>query len=49
MIQIRSRLKVADNSGAHELVVIQTYGGSVRKFGGIGDIIHAVVTKADPV
>lgn len=48
-IQIRSRLKVADNSGAHEIVVMQTYGGSLRKKGGIGDIVHAVVKSADPV
>ncbi len=48
MIQIRSILKVADNSGAHEISVIQTYGGSKRKFGYIGDIVNAVVKKADP-
>lgn len=49
MIQLRTKLKVADNTGAHELWVIQTYGGSKRKFGYIGDIIMAVVKKADPV
>lgn len=49
MIQLRSRLKVADNSGAHLLSVIQVYGGSKRKFGSIGDVVHAVVKKADPV
>ncbi len=49
MIQIRTRLKVADNTGAHLLVVIQTYGGSKRKFGHLGDIVHAVVKKADPI
>ena len=49
MIQIRTKLKVADNTGAHELVVIQTYGGSKRKFGYIGDVVNAVVHKADPI
>jgi large subunit ribosomal protein L14 len=48
MIQIRSILKVADNTGAHEISVIQTYGGSRRKFGYIGDVVNAVVKKADP-
>lgn len=49
MIQLRSRLQVADNSGAHLVSVIQVYGGSRRKVGGIGDIIQAVVKKADPI
>lgn len=49
MIQLRTRLKVADNTGAHELSVIQTYGGFKRKFGRIGDIVQAVVKKADPI
>lgn len=49
MIQVRSKLIVADNTGAHGLVVIQTYGGSKRKFGYIGDIVNAVVKVADPV
>lgn len=48
MIQLRSRLSVADNSGAHDLSVIQIYGGSKRKWGGIGNIVNAVVKKADP-
>lgn len=49
MIQIRSKLTVADNTGAHILVVMMTYGGSRRKVGGIGDIVHGVVRKADPI
>lgn len=48
MIQLRSRLSVADNTGAHDLSVIQIYGGSKRKWGGIGNIVNAVVKKADP-
>ena len=38
MIQQESRLKVADNSGAREILVIRALGGSVRRFAGIGDI-----------
>lgn len=49
MIQLRTILKVADNSGAHEISVIHIYSGSRRKFGYIGDVVHAVVKKADPV
>lgn len=49
MIQIRSKLTVADNTGAHLLSVIQTYGGSKRKFGYTGDVVNAVVKAADPV
>lgn len=49
MIQIRTKLVVADNTGAHMLSVIQTYGGSKRKFGYIGDVVNAVVKVADPV
>ena len=39
MIQQQSRLKVADNSGARELMVIRVLGGSRRKTGNIGDIV----------
>jgi large subunit ribosomal protein L14 len=49
MVQLRSRLKVADNSGAFFLSVIQIYGGSKRKFGSIGDVVNAVVKKANPI
>lgn len=46
MIQQESRLVVADNSGAKELLVIQVLGGSVRKYGHIGDIVVATVKSA---
>ncbi len=49
MIQLRTQLNVADNTGAQMLSVIQTYGGSKRKFGYIGDVVAAVVKKADPL
>jgi large subunit ribosomal protein L14 len=48
MIQLRSVLQVADNSGARQLRVIQVYGGSVRRFGYVGDIVSASVISADP-
>ncbi|MFC4652927.1 50S ribosomal protein L14 [Lactococcus nasutitermitis] len=48
MIQTESRLKVADNSGAKELLTIRVLGGSSRKFAGIGDIIVATVKSAAP-
>lgn len=48
MIQQESRLKVADNSGARELLVIQVLGGSRRKYGSIGDIVVATVKSATP-
>jgi large subunit ribosomal protein L14 len=48
MIQFRTRLQVADNSGAKELMVIQVLGGSGRRFGRIGDIAVCTVKKADP-
>lgn len=48
MIQQESRLKVADNSGARELLVIQVLGGSTRHYGGVGDIVVATVKKATP-
>lgn len=48
MIQKESRLKVADNSGARELLVIQVMGGSVRRYGGVGEIVTASVKKAAP-
>ena len=41
MIQQESRLKVADNSGARELLTIKVLGGSGRKYANIGDIIVA--------
>jgi large subunit ribosomal protein L14 len=48
MIQQESRLKVADNSGARELLVIQVTGGSKRRYGTVGDIVTATVKKATP-
>lgn len=48
MIQQESRLKVADNSGARELLVIRVLGGSKRYYGGIGDIVVATVKSAQP-
>ena len=48
MIQQQTRLKVADNSGARELMVIRVLGGSHRKYGNIGDVVVASVKKAIP-
>ena len=48
MIQHESRLKVADNTGARELLVIQIMGGSNRKSGAVGDVIVATVKSAAP-
>lgn len=48
MIQLRTVVQVADNSGARELRVIQVHGGSERRFGYVGDIISASVISADP-
>lgn len=46
MIQQESRLKVADNSGAKELLVIRVLGGSKVKTGNIGDIVIGTVKKS---
>ena len=48
MIQTESRLKIADNTGAREILVINVMGGSVRKYGGIGDVVVATVKVATP-
>ena len=48
MIQSESRLRVADNTGAKELLCIRVVGGSSRKFANIGDVIIATVKKATP-
>ena len=48
MIQQESRLKVADNSGAREILTIKVLGGSGRKFAGVGDVIGATVKQAIP-
>lgn len=46
MIQQETRLKVADNSGAREILTIKVLGGSGRKFANIGDVIVASVKQA---
>ena len=48
MIQPQTRLKVADNSGAKEIMCIRVLGGSFRKSGNIGDVIVASVKTATP-
>ena len=48
MIQQESRLKVADNTGAKELLAIRVLGGSGRRYAGLGDIIVATVKDAIP-
>ncbi len=48
MIQLRSVLQVADNSGAKRVRVIQVYGGSKRRFGYVGDVVCASVIVASP-
>ena len=48
MIQQESRLRVADNSGAKEVLCIKVLGGSHRRYAGIGDIIVATVKDAIP-
>ncbi len=47
MIQLRTVLQVADNSGAKKLRVIQVHGGSRRRFGYVGDVVAASVIQAD--
>lgn len=48
MIQQESRLKVADNSGAREVLCIRVLGGSHRRYAGVGDVIVATVKDALP-
>ncbi len=48
MIQQETRLKVADNTGAKELLTIRVKGGSYRRYAGIGDVIVASVKSASP-
>ena len=48
MVQQETRLKVADNSGARELLCIRVLGGSTRRYAGVGDIIVAAVKDATP-
>jgi large subunit ribosomal protein L14 len=48
MIQQESRLKIADNTGARELLVIHILGGSTRRYGYVGDIVVGTVKSAAP-
>jgi len=48
VIQQESRLKVADNSGAREVLCIRVLGGSRRRYAGVGDVIVATVKDANP-
>jgi large subunit ribosomal protein L14 len=48
MIQQESRLKVADNTGARELLCIRVLGGSSRRYAGVGDVIVGAVKEATP-
>ncbi len=48
MIQQESRLKVADNTGARELLCIRVLGGSARRYAGVGDVIVGTVKEATP-
>ncbi|MDR3576401.1 MAG: 50S ribosomal protein L14 [Anaerolineaceae bacterium] len=48
MIQQETRVKVADNTGARELLVIHVIGGSTRRYGYVGDVVVATVKSAAP-
>ena len=48
MVQQETRLKVADNTGAKELLCIRVMGGSTRRYANIGDVITATVKDATP-
>lgn len=48
MIQHESRLKIADNTGAREILVIHVMGGSTRRYGYVGDIVVGAVKSATP-
>jgi len=48
MIQHESRLKVADNSGAREILVIHVLGGSAKRYGSVGDVVVGTVKLATP-
>ena len=48
MIQQESRMKVADNTGAKELLAIRVLGGSKKRYANIGDVVVATVKKATP-
>ena len=48
MIQQETRLRVADNTGAKEILCIRVMGGSRRKYAGVGDVIVAAVSRLRP-
>jgi large subunit ribosomal protein L14 len=48
MIQQETRMKVADNTGAREILVIHVMGGSMRRYGHVGDVVVATVKSAAP-
>ena len=48
MIQNETRLRVADNTGAREILCIRVVGGSRRRYAGVGDVITATVKQATP-
>jgi large subunit ribosomal protein L14 len=48
VIQVQTRLRVADNTGAKEIMCIRVMGGSNRRYAGVGDIIIAAVKQAAP-
>jgi len=48
MIQVQTRLKVADNTGAKEIMCIRILGGSAKQYAGVGDLIKASVKQAAP-
>jgi large subunit ribosomal protein L14 len=48
MIQVQTRLKVADNTGAKEIMCIRVLGGSNRRYASVGDLIKASVKQATP-
>jgi large subunit ribosomal protein L14 len=48
MIQTESRLRVADNTGAKEILVINVLGGSTRRYGAVGDVVVATIKSATP-
>lgn len=48
MIQQESRLKIADNTGGRELLVIRVMGGSKRRYAGVGDLVVGTVKSATP-
>ena len=48
MIQVETRLRVADNTGAREILCIRVRGGSRRRYAGVGDIIVGTVKQAIP-